>query len=179
MNTLFVRLYPRHRNALAQLFKQNVGGTVEETFTPFPLTSASAEDLLAPNRSDVFFGLYSGRNLVGFSMLRGWDEGYVIPFLGIFIDASHQGKGLGYTLMLRTLEYARERGIAVIRLHVDPRNQSALQLYLKVGFKKVATPQCRDAGASHPESLDSGASRISIVMEWTNQQQMVEADDDR
>ena len=49
------------------------------------------------------------------------------------IRPSHQGKGLGKTLALESLEHARERSCPV-KLEVHDENRVAVHLYKSLGF---------------------------------------------
>jgi ribosomal protein S18 acetylase RimI-like enzyme len=40
-----------------------------------------------------------GSRIVGYGMLRGWDEGYSVPSLGILVRAEACGQGIGKLLM--------------------------------------------------------------------------------
>jgi len=78
------------------------------------------------------------RNVLGLSMLRGWDEGYVVPSFGIVIDREWRSQGLGSALLTFTLDEARTIGAHRVRLSVYASHPSALQLYLKHGFVEQA-----------------------------------------
>ncbi|HST30778.1 MAG TPA: GNAT family N-acetyltransferase, partial [Chthoniobacterales bacterium] len=92
---------------------------------------------------------YSGRdfycimlqedNVVGYGMLRGWDEGYAIPSLGIALDPSVRGRGCSRALMNFLHDTAKKRGATKVRLKVDSRNRPAIELYRSLGY--VFEPQ--------------------------------------
>ena len=44
---------------------------------------------------DDYYVAARGEDLLGFSMLRGFDEGYEIPSFGIFVDHESHGQGIG------------------------------------------------------------------------------------
>ena len=68
-------------------------------------------------------------------MLRGWDEGYKVPSLGITIHPSVREVGLGRLFMHFLHVAARRRGCDKIRVKVYPQNVSAAALYEKLGYK--------------------------------------------
>lgn len=74
--------------------------------------------------------------IVGYGMLRGWNEGYKIPMLGIYISPSVRGEGLAKKLILYMLNKATSTRV---RLKVSVDNIIALSLYKKVGFKELVT----------------------------------------
>ncbi len=128
------QLRPRDGNALAAFFEENARDSVTATFDPFPLDAQTALDLLRPSRQDRFFGAYWTQRLVGFSMLRGWDEGYEIPSFGILVANDFQGRGIGRRLTAWTLDRARDAGAAHVRLSVYGSNPAAHHIYVALGF---------------------------------------------
>jgi ribosomal protein S18 acetylase RimI-like enzyme len=67
-------------------------------------------------------------------MLRGWDEGYQIPSLGLAIHPSVRGQGLGKMLMGFLHLQAFRRGAEKVRLRVNSTNDKALKLYKGLGY---------------------------------------------
>ena len=67
-------------------------------------------------------------------MLRGWDEGYAVPSLGIAVRTSAQGRGLGRLMMAHLHAEAGRRGATVVRLRVHPDNVRARRLYESLGY---------------------------------------------
>jgi ribosomal protein S18 acetylase RimI-like enzyme len=68
-------------------------------------------------------------------MLRGWDEGFSIPSLGIAIDPSARGLHLGRAFMHFLHFVAKRRGCSLVRLTVSQTNHSAIKLYEGLGYK--------------------------------------------
>jgi ribosomal protein S18 acetylase RimI-like enzyme len=52
----------------------------------------------------------------------------------VTIDPSHQGQGIGRTLMQDVIDYARRNGIEQVRLMQDSFNVASLSLYASLGF---------------------------------------------
>ncbi|HCX52651.1 MAG TPA: N-acetyltransferase [Bacillus sp. (in: Bacteria)] len=59
------------------------------------------------------------------------------PELGMAIMSQHRGQGIGKSLLLEMISFARSIGYTALSLSVDPHNNTALQLYEKNGFQKV------------------------------------------
>lgn len=57
--------------------------------------------------------------------------------LGMLLDATHRGLGIGRAMMEYALNWAREHAIAAIALFVFPHNERALALYRSMGFVEV------------------------------------------
>ena len=103
-------------------------------FHPHPLTGDEARRLVAYRGLDVYAVLPADGELVAYGILRGWDEGFSVPSLGIAVHPDHQQLGYG-RLMMRWLEnQARLRGAERIRLRVHPENVAARRLYESLGY---------------------------------------------
>jgi ribosomal-protein-alanine N-acetyltransferase len=123
-----------HLDGLVALFERNAIPAVTALFDPFPLNAAEARRIALEPRQDAFYLAASGELLLGFSMLRGFDEGYEIPSFGIFVDHESHGQGIGRELTAWTIEQARQRGCPAVRLTVYAGNSAARQLYESLGF---------------------------------------------
>ena len=70
-------------------------------------------------------------------MLRGWDEGYDVPSLGIAVRVDHYRHGHGRVMMTALHATAWSRGAGAVRLRVAPANQNARRLYDSLGYQDV------------------------------------------
>ncbi len=61
---------------------------------------------------------------------------HIVYLGGVAIDPDHAGKGLGVTMMLEILDFAKAKGYHRIELSTASFNEKALHLYEKVGFVK-------------------------------------------
>ena len=57
-----------------------------------------------------------------------------VATMGMFVVASHRGRGIGTALMAEAIRWAREYGLERIELSVYPHNDAALALYRRFGF---------------------------------------------
>ena len=62
---------------------------------------------------------------------------YLVPLLGIGIDAAYSGRGLGVRLMEYIHSYAQAHGIGGILLNVHFANTHAQALYAKMGYEQM------------------------------------------
>jgi ribosomal protein S18 acetylase RimI-like enzyme len=83
---------------------------------------------------DYYVFLMDIDTIAGYGMLRGWEEGYEIPSLGIMTDINYRGKGIAFQMMEHLHEVAKQRGSKKIRLTVYKENQAAVPLYNKLGY---------------------------------------------
>jgi len=75
-----------------------------------------------------------GNVVLAYGILRGWDEGYAIPSLGIAVHPDARGTALGELLMHFLHGAARQRGARRVRLKVYSDNLAARSLYAKLGY---------------------------------------------
>jgi ribosomal protein S18 acetylase RimI-like enzyme len=127
-------LRPEDAAALGRLFERLRTHRLEKFFNPHPMTEEEALKRVAYTGKNAYCVLQVGTELVGYGLLRGWDEGYETPSLGIVIDPERQGRGHGRRLMEFLHEIARGRGARRIRLHVHPENVRAVKLYQSLGY---------------------------------------------
>ena len=104
-------------------------------FHPHPFTREEAERRALYQGKDVYAVLEDGGRLVAYGMLRGWDEGYAVPALGIGVRRHSGGRGFGRAMMIWLQEEARRRGASRIRLRVHPDNGPARALYESLGYR--------------------------------------------
>jgi len=107
----------------------------DKYFHPHPFTEEEARKLTHYTGKDLYYALIEGDKILGYGMLRGWDEGYDIPSLGIAMRASVRGLGLGKLFMRFLHAAARRRGASRIRLKVYPSNKIAVALYKELGYR--------------------------------------------
>lgn len=137
MNIFLKQIQSDDFEALKSLFLKNNQPVITNTFHPFPLTVETAWWMSYQPRLDRFYIALLGGAPVGFSMLRGWDEGYDVPSFGVFIDFDYHGKGIGNYVLTLTMEEARKIGCKKIRLSVYASNLAALVMYQHKGFVEI------------------------------------------
>ena len=104
------------------------------TVHPHPFTPEHALTIAHYSGRDYYAAMLIDDEMVAYGMLRGWDEGFEIPSLGIVVGASHRGLGLGRGMMEYLHAVARDRGALTIRLKVYKSNAVAAQLYRRMGY---------------------------------------------
>ena len=134
MKAKIVQLGPRLESPFAAFLKRLRDNGDEEFFSPHELTDAKARELAKYKGKDYYCIAVDGERVVGYGMLRGWDEGYERPSLGIAVDSSERGKGLSKHLMAHLHDVARKRGAKQMRLRVKKNNERAIRLYENLGY---------------------------------------------
>ena len=103
-------------------------------FAPHPSGESFIRGLCDTQKRDMYYLLVVGRDVAGYGLLRGWDEGFEVPSLGIAIHPSVRGRGLGELLLHFLHVAALARGAVRVRLRVRAANSVAIGLYIKVGY---------------------------------------------
>jgi ribosomal protein S18 acetylase RimI-like enzyme len=128
-------LRPELTRPLADLFAALRDAGEERWFHPHPLTDAEAERLCAYHGRDAYAVLVEDGRAVAYGLLRGWDDGFEIPSLGLAVHPAERGRGLGRELMERLHQEARARGATRVRLTVYADNEPARRLYEDLGYE--------------------------------------------
>lgn len=103
-------------------------------FHPHPLTPEEAHRRCTHTGKDLYYVLIEEQQVLGYGMLRGWDEGFDIPSLGIAVRRSARGYGLATLLMKFLHTAARRRGSKQVILKVYKNNFPARKLYEHLGY---------------------------------------------
>src|SRR5690606_11221829 len=122
-------LRPDDTAQVAALFATIATDPAAARFHPHPFGPEDAIRVCKLSGDDIYAGVYLDGNLVGYGMLRGWDEGFEIPALGIYLAPAARGSGVGRQVMAALHAMALERGAKRVMLKVYPDNDAALALY--------------------------------------------------
>jgi RimJ/RimL family protein N-acetyltransferase len=106
-------------------------------FIPFDFSETTIKDILNKKKADKFFGLFLNKELIGFYMLRGFDQGYDIPSYGVWISSNYANKGLSKLTLYHAFSVCKLNNIKTLMLKVHPENTIAKEVYEKFGFIKV------------------------------------------
>lgn len=148
MKIEFRKVQSNDRSLLGDFFLTNNVPIILENFTAFPLTLETVDNICLKPHKDKYYIYIEDNKIKGFSMLRGWDEGFEIPSFGIFIDYRELGLGLGRIVLKLTLDECFRIGCKKVRLSVYAKNQSAVNLYTKFGFYETERKKIIVAGKS-------------------------------
>jgi ribosomal-protein-alanine N-acetyltransferase len=125
---------PALEQPLTDFFAGLVSAGDGRWFHPHPLDRAEANRICSYDGQDVYYVAVDDGVVLGYAFLRGWDEGFSVPSLGIAVDASVRGQGVGRALMELLHLVARRRGSERVRLKVYPENANAVDLYRSLGY---------------------------------------------
>lgn len=130
----FSRLRPELASALQFFFNSFKLSSDSRFFHPHPLTAEEALRICSIQSKDFYCVAIWQRSVVAYGMLRGWEEGFKIPSLGIAVSPNMRGIGLGSAMIAYLHVTARLMGAQSVRLSVDPENP-AVNLYSKLGYQ--------------------------------------------
>jgi len=108
--------------------------TILNILLPFNFNYVTIKEILNKKKDDKFFGLFTDNSLIGFYMLRGFDEGFDIPSYGVWISKKYSAKGLSKLTLQHALSFCKINEIKKIILKVHPENKIAKMIYENFGF---------------------------------------------
>jgi ribosomal-protein-alanine N-acetyltransferase len=124
-----VRFAPVWQEGLKQFLQELKDSGDEIFFAPHSTDDLSIAKIACHNGKDLYYLIVEDKKVLGYGLLRGWDDGYVIPSLGIAIHPSARGAGLGKFFMDFLHMQAFRRGASKVRLRVNKKNERAIALY--------------------------------------------------
>lgn len=107
-------------------------------FIPFNFDEETINKMLVKAEHDKYFGVFVNNNIVGFYMLRGFDEGYEIPSYGVWISKKYSGLGLSKLTLQHAISLCKLNRVKKLMLKVHPDNKIAKNIYESFGFKKIS-----------------------------------------
>ena len=105
-------------------------------FAPFSFEEDSIKKIINNAVNDKYFGIFINDDIVGFYMLRGFDEGFEVPSYGVWISDRFSGLGLSMLTLQHAITFCKINNIKKIMLKVHPENIIAKSIYETFGFKQ-------------------------------------------
>lgn len=103
-------------------------------FIPFQFDLESVSTAIGKANKDMFYGIYVEKKLIGFYMLRGFDEGFDIPSYGVWIAKDFSSKGISKLTLQHAISVCKVNSIKKLILKVHPDNIVAKNIYENFGF---------------------------------------------
>lgn len=128
------RVRAGHRSALEAFFVEIAADPAREFFRPHGFDAQQARAICDYAGRDLYAALLRQGRVLGYGMLRGWDEGFDTPSLGIFLHREARGTGAGGLFMHYLHVNAAAQGATSIRLTVDEANTRAIRFYTGHGY---------------------------------------------
>ena len=128
---------------LAHFFSAIRDAGDEAFFHPHAGDEAALRELAQATGDDLHYLFVQGRHVLAYGLLRGWNDGFTTPSLGIAVHPASRGGGLGRIVMdwLEAMAWIRKAPAVRLRVHKD--NARALAMYERRGYRM--TPDGGDA----------------------------------
>lgn len=91
--------------------------------------------MLSSARQDRYWAAYFGRELAGFFMLRGFDDGFEIPSYGVSVAERFARRGLLRLSLSFVITWCQLNGVERLMLKVHPDNVIARLAYERYRFR--------------------------------------------
>ncbi len=129
-----VKLVPVWQSGLTLFLRELRESGDDIFFSPHPADEETIVRIVRQTGIDLYYLIVEDQKVLGYGFLRGWDEGYQIPSLGIAIHSSVQNLGLGKVFMNFLHHLALRRGAGKVRLRVHRENVKAIGLYKSLNY---------------------------------------------
>ncbi len=130
-----IKLRSGYEELLSDFFSKINNSEYIEAFSPHPFDRENACKICSYEGQDLYYALIlESRTIIGYFMLRGWDEGYEIPSIGLGLLPEYQGYGLGRLIMNYLESTARLNNSKQTMLKVIKKNLVAINLYESQGY---------------------------------------------
>lgn len=111
-------------------------------YKPFAFEVDCVASLVSSARFDQYIGIFyqataASCSIIGLLTLRGLDEGYDDPILGIFISEEYGGRGYARQALKHAEKLSTSRGYSSLLLKCSIYNARALKLYSKIGYHEL------------------------------------------
>ena len=131
----YIKICPGLSESLTEFFGVIDRDRNSTHFHPHAFSQSDAIRISNYVGKDLYLVLVVGKKILGYGMLRGWDDGYDIPSLGIVIHPEARKMGLADPFTRYLHMNAKWMGAKDVRLKVHIDNFSALKLYKNLGYK--------------------------------------------
>jgi len=135
MSALEVRLLrPEGVAAALSLLKAVAAGPEGRFFHPHEVTEDILSGLASAPGQDLYYLLMSGDQALAYGLLRGWNEGYAVPSVGVAVSPLARRQGLGRMMMEFLHAAARVKGATRIRCRVHHENAKTVAMCRSLGY---------------------------------------------
>lgn len=104
-------------------------------FHPHSFAAEEIVRLRDKSGKDLYYCLVDSDKVIAYGILRGWDDRWDDICVGIIVRKSEWYNGYGEMFMRFLHSAARYRKTQRLRLHVNPDNAVAFNLYKRLGYR--------------------------------------------
>jgi Acetyltransferase (GNAT) family len=128
------RLGPADFEGLLSLFSAFHLAGYQKYFHPHNFDRATAAEICKTSGRDYFCCGWDGETAISYGLLRGFDEGYSDPSLGIATRPDRRRSAHAVNMMHHLHAVAQKSGAQKVRLKVYWNNHAAVALYVSLGY---------------------------------------------
>ena len=116
------------------MMQKKFGNILQDEFDDFWNTNILREEVLNKDRK-FFVAKSEDGEILGFAgVLINFD---FIEIMNIVVKKKYRKKGIGKELLEKIIDFSIEKNFDIIDLEVNSKNEPAINLYRKFGFKEV------------------------------------------
>ena len=116
------------------MMQKKFGNILQDEFDDFWNTNILREEVLNKDRK-FFVAKSEDGEILGFAgVLINFD---FIEIMNIVVKKKYRKKGIGKELLEKIIDFSIEENFDIIDLEVNSKNEPAINLYRKFGFKEV------------------------------------------
>jgi ribosomal protein S18 acetylase RimI-like enzyme len=134
IKNIFHKLSDRYLYLFLDFLKDLIDNQEYNRFHPHAFDITTIQKIISSDSLDEYWIMCEDEQIVSYGILRGWDEGFTIPSIGIAVSPNYRKFGFGKKMMLFLHSRAKERGASKIRLTVYKDNIKAIRLYNQLGY---------------------------------------------
>lgn len=127
-------LSPELLGPLYILFKKIKTSDDINFFHPHEFSFDKASEICYNRGKDLYYVVVNNKDITAYGLLRGWEEGYDIPILGIYVNPDYRKLGIGKMFMNFLHVAAKSNKAKSIKLKVYKSNEKAVNLYKSIGY---------------------------------------------
>jgi ribosomal-protein-alanine N-acetyltransferase len=121
-------------DALLEVF-DDLDESDRQFFHPHGLERGDAEALCVYAGEDEYRVFAEHGRVLVYGILRGWEEGYDVPSIGVAVRREVRGRGLASQMMESMHDVAFERGAAKVRARVHSENKASRRMCETLGYE--------------------------------------------
>ncbi len=129
------KLGASHEGAFRNFLNRLRDAGDDALFHPHAYDPETVMRLCTQPSKDLYVVAVCDGQILGYGMLRGWDEGFQVPSLGLAVDAGSRSSFVGRRIWHFLRQEAVNRGCPAIRVTIDPQNRRLVHTTGRLGFE--------------------------------------------
>jgi len=140
------QLQPKDSQRLLKFLNDLAELGEDRFFHPHPAEIKVCSSICEKPGLDYFCGGFQEDQMVVYGMLRGWNEGFCDPSLGLAVHPARRSLGLARAMLVHLMGIAEQKKCLRIRLTVYRQNERAFRFFTSAGFQFTPSAEIRMEG---------------------------------